>query len=81
MAQFMHYRKAAPLLGLTETALYNFIVSGTVPACRVGGTRGRWYCNVDAVQNRLEKIAQQNIKDENTGLDDGFLHPKIRRIE
>lgn len=80
MSQFMPYKKAAPLLGLTETALYNFIISGTVPACRVGGKRGRWYCNLEAIQKRLEQLAQQNVKDENKDPEDGFLYPKIRCI-
>ncbi len=74
----MPYRKAAPLLGLTDTALYNFIRSGSIPACRVGGKRGRWFVELAAVREQLEKLMMKNLSDETK--DDGFLYPKIRRI-
>lgn len=82
MSKFMHYKKAAPLLGLTETGLYNLIRSGSVPAARIGGKRGRWYVNPDLVRERLERLMEANIQnsheEEST---EGFLYPKLCRID
>lgn len=73
----MPYRKAAPLLGLTETALYNLIRARSVPACRIGGRRGRWYCDVDMVREKLSQRMEDNLNNEEV---ENFLFPKIRRI-
>jgi excisionase family DNA binding protein len=78
--QFMQYREAAPLLGLTATALYNLIRSGSVPAVRIGGARGRWYVNANLVRERLVKLMEQNIKTGDNDTTDDFLFQKLRRI-
>ena len=78
-SQFMHYRKAAPLLGLTETALYNGIRQGVYPSMRVGGPHGRHYVSVAAVQTRIDQLMQANIKNVETE-QDSFLHPRFRKI-
>lgn len=59
----MKWRDCAHALGIAENELYQGLRSGLYPGMKVGQRRGRWVCDTELVQERINQLMQANVRE------------------
>lgn len=55
---------AAKMVGLSEWELRTGALSGKYPFYRIGGQHGRMIFDIDLVEERIQELMKQNMRDE-----------------